>query len=795
MMKRALYVVLTSSLLAPFVSPQQKRSTVELAHRIALGRLTNGAAVTFVRASLGEWGIEISGTTVPHLRNEKPAQIQVYHDENHVRDIAVGYRSVRTEAGEAVATTEVKSGEKTAVVIVDRWKISGDVLSLSRNATVEGTEEGAGFFSEIQLATDPELSWSDADYLAPGLLYGQPHTRATAPGGVAPSKAKFFSIREDYLSAPLFGVSFRNGQWVAVLDMSPRGDTTAAETTAKATTPVVDEHILFGALGANESPEGGIALGFRLPGTTQEFEGGFGYVRQPTAPVKSIVRRRYNPITAGFTQNYQVGFRFGNGDSLLGMERESWRWAWQTLNPSPMHLDLDDVRRTLIDHLADRVLVSDGRAGIPFVTDSVSGRPGSFRPALLLAQNSFFSQAPPPPDLDAIVSFAKRLDINIDPKAAELDLWPKITMGFCGKNIEAAGQMLVEADRNQGPREQRLRKLGLMIIDSFIRLDPASPNLAGEGFDIRTGQASAVRGQPSFALRATGEGVRAMLDDYLYERAHGRMHPEWLAWVKSYSDWLLTVQREDGSFSESFPGSTGKATNDSGATSYAPVPLLVSMSKETGDKKYLAAAIRAAGYIWTNYGSEGVYVGATGGDVADKESGMLSMEAFLALYQCTQEPKWLYRARMAADYTETYIWLWNVPMPLGLPDSELGWKNGVSTVGVTGIASNVPGEVDEYLDWAAPTYARLYQITRDPHYLNVSRLLVLNTKSMLALPGRSYDLLGPGWQQEHWRMGPGVRGIGAHRTWLPWISVNHLHSIMGLDELDPAVYHQLVEGH
>ena len=42
-------------------------------------------------------------------------------------------------------------------------------------------------------------------------------------------------------------------------------------------------------------------------------------------------------------------------------------------------------------------------------------------------------------------------------------------------------------------------------------------------------------------------------------------------------------------------------------------------------------------------------------------------------------------------------------------------------------------------------------------------------------------------------MGP-VRGIGAHRSWLPWISVNHLHGITGLQEFDPALFQQLAEG-
>ena len=84
-----------------------------------------------------------------------------------------------------------------------------------------------------------------------------------------------------------------------------------------------------------------------------------------------------------------------------------------------------------------------------------------------------------------------------------------------------------------------------------------------------------------------------------------------------------------------------------------------------------------------------------------------------------------------------------------------------------------------------------FAATSDPHYLDVARVLLHGTKAMLALPGRTYDLLGPGWQQEHWRMGPGARGIGAHRTWLPWISVNHLHGITGLEEFDRVLYLQL----
>jgi hypothetical protein len=132
-------------------------------------------------------------------------------------------------------------------------------------------------------------------------------------------------------------------------------------------------------------------------------------------------------------------------------------------------------------------------------------------------------------------------------------------------------------------------------------------------------------------------------------------------------------------------------------------------------------------------------------------------------------------------------------MPVGANDSTLNWKRGVSTVGVQGITAQASGGVDEYLAWGAPDYARLYKYTNDEHYLDIARILLFNTKAMLALPGRTYDLLGPGWQQENWSMGRN-RGYGSHRSWLPWVSVNHLHGITGIEEFDNELYQKLSKG-
>ena len=292
--------------------------------------------------------------------------------------------------------------------------------------------------------------------------------------------------------------------------------------------------------------------------------------------------------------------------------------------------------------------------------------------------------------------------------------------------------------------------------------------------------------------------MRVLMRAYRRERTHGREHPEWFNWVKTYVDWLMLQQREDGSFPRRWLPGSNEVAETTGTTSYCPVPLLIMMTEETDDPKYLQAAIRAAEYVWVNWGTRGLFIGGASDNpnITDKEAGMLSMEAYLSLYESTKDPEWLERAKAAADFAESWIWIWNLPMPVDADDANLHWKKGVPTIGLQGITAQAAGGVDEYLDWAVPSYAKLYKYTNDQHYLDVARILLHNTKSMVALPGRQYDMKGIGWQQEHWRMGPGGsgRGVGSHRFWLPWISANHLYGITGLEEFDPALYRELSEG-
>ena len=279
-------------------------SSAQPSSQLELGRLQSGAIVSFVRSTSGEWGIEIAGGPAPRISQPKPARLEVSPTEEETRELATGYKMVRKSAEGIDALAEIPYGDKVVFRVQDHWALSGPVLSVRRTVEVVGDAPG-GFDSAIVLMVDRSVPWAAVNYMAPGALYGDPtYNGERSPGGTLNYAAHRYQMREDFLPAPLFALSFQNGASVAVLDPSPRGDSTFEET--KLTKDVMtDARFQFGALGAWQDTDGPIQFGFWFPGSvTGTYMGG-----PPDAKPRTV--RRYHPITQGVTHSYEVRFRFG----------------------------------------------------------------------------------------------------------------------------------------------------------------------------------------------------------------------------------------------------------------------------------------------------------------------------------------------------------------------------------------------------------------------------------------------------------------------------------------------------
>ena len=157
-------------------------------------------------------------------------------------------------------------------------------------------------------------------------------------------------MREDILPAPLFALSFNNGASVAVLDPSPRGDTTVEETRLS---QAGDDRCAVSVRRARS------AAGGRRPHRVRILVSRHDELvtrAAADAPARPRWIRRYHPIAQGVAHSYEVSFRFGQNESFRDVTRNAWRWAWNTLNPAVTYIDVEQMRR-----VSDRPPGSPGR--------------------------------------------------------------------------------------------------------------------------------------------------------------------------------------------------------------------------------------------------------------------------------------------------------------------------------------------------------------------------------------------------------------------------------------------------
>lgn len=686
------------------------------------------------------WGIR---AVIGGLVLDQPHPVATETLLNGIRRRARGYDAVQYAAGEIEGVARVALAGSAALVVVDSWSLEGSRLRVRRDARVEGSAPKAAFLTSLRLRLAGPLSWRDVEPFAPGLTYGNSERVPRWSIGSPEARrrgVRWIVAREDRMAAPVFAVRLHDGRWLAVRHTDPTGGTVTADGEDIRGGVLVDRRLETAALGGVAMRDQ-LEIGLWYPGTEGEatYESGGLPLRQRRA-----WRRRYHPAEEGVRQHYAIDFSVGHADDPIGYWSGVWRTAYDAMRPSVTPIPAETLVPDAVRVLAGQVRTGSGVTGIPLEVDPTTTEP--LRP-----------------------------------------LGPAI-MGFVGANTDA-GELLVRLGQHvDGDASGSVAASGAAILDTFAQL-PLDPP-AGEGFDLETGRVTTYRRiGPHRAVfaRSIAEGCRASLSasnlDVLPTPEGGA---RWRGWALSGASWLLASQTRDGAIPRAWVAGSGRTLQASSSATSTVVPFLVDAAHATSDDQFLDAAVRAGEHAWRGAGGrDGAFSGATldNPDVVDKEASVLALEAFLALHRSTGERAWLERAVVAAQVAETWVYAWDIPVPVEAESASLGWKPGVPTTGLQLITTGV-SMADGFLAVNAAAFARLAESTGDEHWLDVARLVTWGPKAMLAVAGRTFDLAGPGWAQEHWSLAT-RRGHGLNRSWLPWVCVATIRGLVRLSDETP----------
>lgn len=264
--------------------------------------------------------------------------------------------------------------------------------------------------------------------------------------------------------------------------------------------------------------------------------------------------------------------------------------------------------------------------------------------------------------------------------------------------------------------------------------------------------------------RSRFEGVLSILNAYEFLKSVGIDKENWISFVEKEADRF------------------------EGVDEYYSIPLLCRLNR-------LLSAIEKGEKVWERFSmmkfSGGIedFIGSPG---LDKESGYLGLFAFLSLYECTKDEKWLARSAFCGDYLETYQVLieegfysyetsGNEHFNMASIGNEKLKTNGLSYVSAGCCAGDLMNVI------SVPLYIKLSEYTKDKHYLDYAMLVErngLNTIDLFNKGGSLSDVLlnsGIGYMSEYFQLSESIdpncthRGC-AHDATIAWMYFVLLHS-------------------
>ena len=683
-------------------------------------------------------GIRVARKDETLYFNARPVYVSVktYGAINQFRDIA--YDEVCEEDGIVTGGSVFVTGNGSEIAVLDTYAVTDGTLKISRRATVlKCSSDDLGFQTKISFYQAASEELRDFEYFSPGQWYiDNRYAAEFAPG--KNMDLQYFWKKETYSGLPMFAMRHQTtGETIAMSRWAADATLPSIDRTTTENYAYVDPRMTVGSFGVSKArPEAltytyyghmiatplpdtvcdGVSIDYIYPAVNgQQPSRGIGPVRteQPLTNITWV-----HPMREGFSQQYAVAVTFNRYDDFGAMLRGTWREVYPRLKDRLFDVDNALLFDNMMRFLRTVTRRFDEAWGTPFVAQLPDFDPNSF--------------------------------------SAEI--------GFVGQQAGIGYQLLRWGRLNE---DAEATEKGLGILEYWTK-----HTMTEAGFPRLWVHLSAHQSEPQpIWVRQIGDGMEAILDAYVFEMKRGIRHEAWLDYCVQTADWLADRQNEDGSFYRSYRDD-GSCCMDSRASTPCVVRFLVQLYLVTGNDAYLQTALKAGEWAYEHQYRLFEYRGGPcdTSDIMDKESGIYAMFAFIALYDVTGDAKWLEAACGAADYTETFTFVWNFPVHVPYPAHPF---NRYHISGQSNVSVGMPGG-DIYMAACSYTYYRLYLLTGDRQYCDFAEFLNRNCKQANDVDGscgyRYIGLVNEGgsFSEQEFR---------SRYHWLPWCT---------FVEVDPA---------
>lgn len=672
-------------------------------------------------------GIVISANGDTLYKNPNPISIFLKTLSTACEFIYTPYEEISQKDDKIIASGHISTAHGSSFLFNDSYRVTEYGVRLKRSVKVLAEGSELGFSTRFSLYFQDGKNMSDYDCFIPGCQYKTREYMLDHNIG-KDTDVEYAWIKETRAALPLIS-AFDPISHETITFSRWASDVTLRDLSRNPSENTTDPKCTFGSFGLSnvsvktlnytyygyalrkDNPVSGEGLAIdyvypsnegELPGTSMY--GGLDFKNKPMN-----MSRFFHPVKTDTIHEYSIAIMPSKHETYNEMMSFSWRCVYKR-----MRAPLFDVNQEQFFHDCMNIFKTfttyydDGSIGLPFA-----------------------AQLP-----------------NIDINSVAFQF------GFVGQQ-PGIGYLLyrygiLEKDAEALKKGTDILDFWVKIADTENGLPPMCYSPTMEGFEP----------YPHY-LRMMADGLEAILAAYKFSVEHNEEKGTWLAFCTKTAEWLINHQNSDGSFYRAYY-SDGSIRMESKSNTPSIIRFLIDMFDITGKEEYEKAAIKAGEWTIDNAIDKLEFRGGTcdNTDKQDKEAGIYAMWGLIALYELTSDKKWLDNAKIAADYTETWTYAWEFPV-------VTFWeKHPFNTYSISGQSIIIiGGAADCYMGACSYTYYHLYELTKDPHYLDFARFLQHNTKQSTDVAGKTGYIL-PALGNEASDFTNQI--VESHYHWLPW---------------------------